>query len=112
MLNTDGFEDYLKEVKAFAVKVGKGDQLQSKLNYLDTYADHEGEGLTRCLLGKDHWAPQSFSFIMQRLDKNGEYQYWFDGGLIFHGSHDNGGDGGAPTYSVNLNPEDGWSIHT
>jgi len=37
---------------------------------------------------------------------------WFNGGLIFHGPHDNGGDGGAPTFSVNLSPQDGWSIHT
>lgn len=34
------------------------------------------------------------------------------GGCIFHGSHDNGGDGGAPTFSVNINPQDGWSLHT
>lgn len=36
---------------------------------------------------------------------------WF-GGLIFHGSHDGGGDGGAPSFSVCLSPVDGWSIHT
>ena len=34
------------------------------------------------------------------------------GACIFHGSHDNGGDGGAPTFSVNISPSDGWSIHT
>lgn len=38
--------------------------------------------------------------------------YWFNGGLIFHGPHDNGGDGGMPTLSVNLLPHHGWSIHT
>ena len=26
--------------------------------------------------------------------------------------HAGGGDGSAPTYSVNLNPVDGWSLHT
>jgi len=41
-----------------------------------------------------------------------EYQEWFNGGLIFHGPHDNGGDGGAPTFSVNLMPSHGWNIHT
>jgi len=34
------------------------------------------------------------------------------GGLIFHGPHDNGGDGGAPTFSVNLSNTYGWSLHT
>jgi len=36
----------------------------------------------------------------------------FEGGLIFHGQHDNGGDGGAPTFSVCLTKTSGWSIHT
>lgn len=40
------------------------------------------------------------------------YKRWFNGGLIYHGTHDNGGDGGAPTFSVNLTPENGWSVHT
>jgi len=34
------------------------------------------------------------------------------GGLIFHGPHDRGGDGGEPTFSVNLSGAYGWSIHT
>lgn len=34
------------------------------------------------------------------------------GGLIFHGSHDGGGDGGPQSFSVCLSPVDGWSIHT
>lgn len=35
-----------------------------------------------------------------------------NGGIIFHGRHDNGGDGGAPTFSVCMEPTNGWSIHT
>jgi hypothetical protein len=35
-----------------------------------------------------------------------------NGGLIYHGKHDNGGDGGSPTFSVCLEPTNGWSIHT
>jgi hypothetical protein len=34
------------------------------------------------------------------------------GGLIYHGQHDRGGNGGAPTFSVNLMPTIGWCIHT
>jgi hypothetical protein len=41
-----------------------------------------------------------------------DYVKWFNGGLIYHGKHDNGGDGSAPTFSVNLTPQYGWSIHT
>ena len=41
-----------------------------------------------------------------------DYVKWFNGGLIYHGKHDNGGDGGFPTLSVNLTPQYGWSIHT
>jgi hypothetical protein len=48
----------------------------------------------------------------RRNKETGSYDYWFNGGLIFHGAHDRGGDGGAPTYSVNLSPTDGWAVHT
>lgn len=41
-----------------------------------------------------------------------EWKRWMNGALIYHGPHDNGGDGGAPTFSVNLVPTNGWSIHT
>lgn len=105
---TDG---YLDEVKASpqAQQITGRHSLATMLEYLDTYAEHRQ---TRCLLFKD-WAPLSFAFLMEVKDEEtGEYQRWFNGGLIFHGQHDNGGDGGAPTFSVNLNPVDGWTIHT
>ena len=40
------------------------------------------------------------------------YKFMGNGGIIFHGTHDRGGDGGAPTFSVNLTPTVGWAIHT
>jgi len=104
-------QEHFDKVKAFAEETGRVEQLQSKLDYLDTYADHEKEGLTKCVLGYD-FAPYSFGFLMMKKDTSGEYQPWFNGGLIFHGPHDRGGDGGAPTLSVNLSPTDGWSVHT
>lgn len=104
-------QEHFDKVKAFAESTGRWEQLKEKLDYLDTYADHEREGLTKCVLGYD-WAPYSFRFCMMTKDEAGEFKYWFNGGLIFHGSHDNGGGGGAPTFSVCLNPTDGWSIHT
>jgi hypothetical protein len=48
------------------------------------------------------FAPLSFGFSAGSLQ----------GGLIFHGEHDGGGDGGMPTLSVCLTPADGWRIHT
>ena len=53
------------------------------------------------LLYSDH-APLSFYWTVNN----------WEGGLIYHGAHDRGGDGGAPTYSVNVNPVNGRAIHT
>ena len=54
------------------------------------------------------FAPRSFEFV--RKDSEGKFRS--NGGVIFHGHHDNGGDGGSPTFSVCLTPVNGWSIHT
>ena len=108
---TDG---YLDEVKASpqAQAIEGSASLQKMLDYLASYADHDENGRTRCVLYRD-FAPLSFAFTMEvRKSPEDEYEYWFNGGLIFHGPHDNGGDGGFPTLSVNLNPTDGWSVHT
>jgi hypothetical protein len=55
------------------------------------------------------WAPMSLVFQMKYNGKND-----MNGGFIFHGVHDGGGNGGAPTFSVELNPDtkSHWSIHT
>jgi hypothetical protein len=55
------------------------------------------------------FAPHSFYF--NKYEKvTGRRVY--NGGIIFHGKHDNGGDGGAPTFSISLTPCNGWQIHT
>jgi hypothetical protein len=54
------------------------------------------------------FAPLSFGFAVIRPDGS----CWLVGGLIYHGSHDRGGDGGAPTFSVNVQPVEGWTLHT
>jgi len=102
--------EHFKNVVRFAKKTNQLDSLKSKLLYLHTYAEHGDKGKTRCVLYKD-FAPQSFAFTMT-IRKDDGYEHWFHGGFIYHGTHDNGGDGGAPTFSVNLTPEFGWSIHT
>jgi len=106
MLNTVGIEDYLTEVRNFADKVGKRENLETCLERLDGFFDTDRDGAATCYLGKD-FAPYSFSFYLARNEK-----VILNGGVIFHGQHDNGGDGSAPTYSVSLSPQDGWSIHT
>lgn len=114
--------DHLRSVMKFARESGRIEQLKDQLRYLGSYAEHDNDGKTRCRLYAD-FAPQSFYFWMDlhrdhvrdpsavEFDEDG-FTPWFNGGLIFHGSHDNGGDGGAPTFSVNLTPTDGWSVHT
>jgi hypothetical protein len=113
----DKTEGHLDEVLAFAREIGMEDNLMQRgITYLHSYANHDGEKIlpldqhkTRCLLFKD-FAPHSFYFVIESNDN--EHRRWMNGGLIFHGPHDRGGDGGAPTFSVNINPCNGWSIHT
>ena len=90
--------------------------LAQKLNYLHSYACHDGETLdltrTKCVMGGD-FAPLSFSFTIHRKNAKGEYEYWFNGGLLYHSDHDGFGNGGPPTFSVCIGQtEAGWSVHT
>lgn len=61
----------------------------------------------RVEMGVD-FSPLSFTWGIIREDGSCP----FNGGLIFHGPHDGFGSGEAPTFSVCLTPEHGWSIHT
>ena len=100
---TDG---KLQSIKAFAAQHDKLKQFEEQLDYLVNYGQQE----TQCVLMQD-FAPQSLRFVMQQK-VDGEWHYWFNGGLIFHGSHDGFGSGSAPTFSCCLNPTDGWEVHT
>lgn len=103
-------QDYFNKVKLFAEKRGLAEQLQNKLDYLDTYAEHGDRGATICYLYSD-FAPQSFEFEMMKRNDKGDYEHWFSGGLIYFGSGDTGV--GAPQFSVRIgNTNEGWSIHT
>ena len=57
----------------------------------------------------EDFAPYSFYFTLMQ---KGTERCNLNGGIIFHGKHDGGGNCGAPTYSVCLQPVDGWSTHT
>lgn len=58
-------------------------------------------------IGPD-WDDKSFYFWEEYADG----RKGMNGGIIFHGPRDRGGDGGAPTFSVCLSPCDGYAIHT
>lgn len=55
------------------------------------------------------FAPLSFYFVRMHPATGHIYG---NGGIIFHGQHDGGGNGSAPTFSINLTPSNGWEIHT
>lgn len=93
-------EDYFKSVCAFAKETDQVDSLQQQLDRLEQIAVNTRSS---CRLFKD-FSPQSFTFSMSNIGLHG--------GLIYHGRHDNGGDGSAPTFAVSLTPVQGWSIHT
>jgi hypothetical protein len=99
LFNTNDNQEYLKGVIDFAKKIGKWDGPDGLLFNLQ-YLTKVSRGKL-VYLWKD-FAPHSFTFFAAGLQ----------GGLIFHGPHDGGGDGSGPTYSVNLTPCDGWRLHT
>lgn len=79
--------------------------LQDCLNRLELIDKNLGSETTIC----DDFAPYSFEF-----SRNKDGHSIGDGGIIFHGKHDNGGDGSAPTFSVSLDNDTTprWQIHT
>jgi hypothetical protein len=70
----------------------------------------DGQPTVRVVLSPD-FAPQSFEFCIERALGDG-WEATLIGGLLFHGPHDGGGSGSAPTFAVSLTPSVGWSIHT
>lgn len=118
-LNLSRCQEHFDTVETFARENGRIEQLYKTLSDL-VWGDIPDDELTcfgtRCKVRvhmyKD-FAPESFQFDKEVLyDGKEEWKYLHNGGVIFHGTHDGGGNGGAPTYSVNLTPQDGWSVHT
>ena len=127
---------HLQEVNG----INKHQILERQLEYLSFYANYDRIDNCIVVLYSD-FAPFSFSILWYMKTKDAYplvtlddiqnllsrrnkylgiadvletygYRFRMNGGLIYHGTHDNGGDGGAPTFSVNLSPVNGWSIHT
>jgi hypothetical protein len=59
------------------------------------------------------FAPLSFYFVVHCLKQSTmEMKKAYNGGIIFHGSHDGYGSGEFPTLAVTLDKCSGWQIHT
>jgi len=101
---TDKSNGRLDEIKAFAKENNLLEHFIETFSRLETYSD-KGYLVT---LYSD-FAPLSIEFS---ITDNG--RLILNGGFIFHGSHDGYGSGGAPTFSVCIDPDNkpGWSIHT
>jgi len=98
--------------KAWAAQLWAADQWQHP-NILDSFdfCMSRLEDMAKswdgvAVMGPD-FADKSFTWA---IVKDGKVK--MNGGMILHGAHDNGGDGGAPTFSVNLSPTTGWQLHT
>lgn len=112
--NSEGIFDWTKgglcETRTFAgtLELEPNRQLESKLDHLKKMAVNFGGVLA---IQKD-FSPHGFVWCVLKADDGGLWRQKYSGGLIYHGPHDNGGDGGGPTYSVNINGVTGWSVHT
>ena len=96
--------EHLASVREFADRTSQRTQFESHLS--DLYRFISAEGYTVILY--EDFAPMSFYW--EEIAPNGKRS--MNGGLIYHGPHDGGGNGGAPTFSVSLEPGQGWAIHT
>jgi len=94
----------LAEIKAYATEHHLEESFNKTFARLERYSEKGNE----VNLYSD-FAPLSLYFEITR-----EGQFVLNGGFIFHGPHDGYGNGGAPTFSVCIEPEKqpGWSIHT
>ena len=95
--------EHLQTVRDFADSTNQRAAFEEKLEDLTKY---KPDGC-KVILYHD-FAPYSFYWVLLGPDA----ARWMNGGLIYHGTHDGGGDGGAPTFSFNLTPSNGWVIHT
>jgi hypothetical protein len=94
----------LSEITAYAAKNGLIDSFNKTFNRLENYSQ---KGCQVDLYN-------DFALLSLYFEISSEGKCILNGGFIFHGPHDGFGNGGAPTFSVCLDPEKeaGWSIHT
>lgn len=101
---TDNTNGRLKKIMEFAQENKISEQF---MQVLSRFLLHLSNGFSVELYSDS--APYSLYFVVKR---NGELS--FNGGVIYHGPHDNGGSGQSPTFSVSMDNDTKphWSIHT
>ncbi len=101
---TDKSNGRLDEIRAFATEYDLLDSFKETFSRLESHSD---KGYTVTLY--NDFAPLSMEFSITHEDK-----FILYGGFIFHGPHDGFRNGGAPTFSECIDPDDkpGWRIHT
>lgn len=101
----DKTQGKLDEIRQFADSINKRDNLENCIKNLDYGSDkYVVEIFT-------DFAPKSLYFVRKCI---GDERFAGNGGVIFHGRHDNGGDGSSPTLSVSIDPNNElhWQVHT
>jgi hypothetical protein len=107
-------QEYYDRVVKFAEAKGWKKYLDQRLDYLRKYADQEEKGLCRVELYKDS-SPASFAIRWYKRKEDGTYEYWFNGGLIFHGDQTGWDEKGeyVDPFAVRLVADNNpWGIHT
>ena len=84
------------------------DSLTNMLQRLDVMKNNQPNSEVTIM---NDYAPHSFYFECTNLITG---NLRLNGGIIFHGPHDNGGNGSAPTFSVSMTPDSNphWEMHT
>ena len=107
ILNEIGIKDETEGKLCKELEYAKSIEDNSLRRCIDRLAIFAEDSPEREVMIYVDFAPRSFTFVKKIQGK-----FAGNGGIIWHGSHDRGGDGGAPTFSVNLEPTYGWQIHT
>lgn len=109
----DAVVDFAKQSGLYDDDGKSNNALASRLQYLEKYGGKNDDGTDRMRTRlMPDGAPMSFYFVIEAKDSSGEWAFLFNGGLIFHGTHDGHGSGAAPTFAATLSATTGWSIHT
>ncbi len=104
-------QEHFDTVMLFAAENGLQHKLAERIEYLAYYAENGDVGKTRCSLFYD-FAPNSFTFTIERRQVDGSYQYWFNGGLIFHDAGSSGSEYPVLSVRVGDTNESDWGVHT
>jgi len=98
----DNSNGRLDEIKYFAKENGLSDHFEEVLKRLLKWEKagwfKDGDELKTTVYSD--FAPLSLYFV-RTVNRN----FNGNGGVIFHGKHDHGGNGGAPTFSVSIEPD-------